>query len=98
MADLHERSNRLTVLPRNAVRPAACIMKLETGIETESLVKRGEQIPHRAGLVRHLRAILAGCPIHLATFNSAPTDDDRPAARPVIAAGILVDPRRAAEF
>ena len=41
---------------------------------------------------------LSVAPIGLAVLHSAAANHDRPASRPVIAARVLVDPRRAAEL
>ena len=54
--------------------------------------------PTRTGLSRDVHAVGVGRAVGLAALDGAAADHDRPAARPVIAAGVLVDARRAAEL
>ena len=50
------------------------------------------------GMVDDVDAVLVGGADDLAVLHAAAADHDRPASRPVIAARVLIDPRRAAEL
>ena len=72
---------------------------LRAGIDAQALVERGEQVADaEPGSSPDVHAVLAGGAVDLTALDGPAADHDRPAARPVIAAAVLVDARRAAEL
>src|SRR5579871_2434024 len=97
-SSLHQCGEWFAIFPGNAVWPADVVPDLQAGIDAEALVERGEKIAHGRRPVRNVGAVLAGRANHLAAFDPAAADNDGPAAGPMVAAGILIDARRPAEF
>ena len=79
-------------------RPAARGRVLGREVDPHGLGHGGDQVHHADGTVDDVDAVFVGRADDLAVFHAAAADDDRPASRPVIAARVLIDPRRAAEL
>ena len=79
-------------------RPAARGRVLSREVDAHGLGHGGDQVHHADGMVNDVDAVFVGGADDLAVFHAAAADHDRPASRPVIAARVLIDPRRAAEL
>src|SRR5579875_2104910 len=82
----------------NLQRPTEIVAHLGARIDAESLEDGGEHIADGGFVALDVHAVFAGRAEDLAALDGAAAQHDRPAPRPVIAAGVLIDARRSAKL
>src|SRR5262249_21335856 len=94
---LHQSLEGLAV--GNLQRPAKVVADLGGRVAAQPFEDGREYITDRGPLIAsNVHAVSAGGPEDSATLDGAAAQHDRPAPRPVIAAGVLIDARRSAEL
>src|SRR5262249_42966503 len=77
---------------------AEVVTHLRARVDAQALVHRGEQVADAGRVFLDVGAVLRGRAVDLPALDGAATDHHRPAAGPVVAAGVLIDARRAAKL
>src|SRR6516225_8263391 len=97
---LKQGRNRPAVAAGDVEGPSDGIADLRRRVDSQSPVDGGEHIAHadRRGAVCDRGTVIIGGADGLAAADGAAANHHRPAAGPVVAAGILIDARRTAEF
>src|SRR5262245_27495677 len=79
-------------------RTTQVVAHLRRRVDAEALVDRRVQVAERHRVLLDVGTVGARLAVRLAALDGAAAQHDRPAAAPVVAAGVLVDARRPTEL
>src|SRR5581483_6382638 len=95
---LEQRFDRAAAAAGDGEGPADGVADLRARVDAQGAVDGREDVTDLDRVVLDRHAVLVGRAVGLAALDGTAADHDRPAAGPVVTAGVLVDARRAGEL